>query len=115
LSVKTVEIEQIIPVDPKKAEKTYKPDKEPKIYRGPSKKGPCVACGKTGIKRYMIAADLPEPMFLCDRCYKTIRSELRTALIDILQRRGLIPKKIAEAEVGSYRVRIERKEGERHD
>lgn len=112
MSVKTVKIEQIIPVGLKN---TYKPDKEPKIYRGPSKRGPCSLCERSGIKRYMVAVDLPEPMEFCDRCYKMIRAELKAALIDILQRRGLIPKKIAEAEVGSYRIRIERKETGKDD
>ena len=64
--------------------------KKPKVYRGPSKRGPCVECGAPGIKRYMIAADLPEPMILCDAHYKEIREELRASLRRILRERGLI-------------------------
>ena len=86
-------------------------EKTAKIYRGPSKRGPCRVCGKTGIRRYMIAADLPEPMHLCDGDYKMIREELRLCLRRILEQRGLLPKKIAEAEVGPYRVRIEKDGG----
>ena len=108
-------VEQIIPVKTgKKSEKTAgEPRKTAKVYRGPSKRGPCKVCGKTGIRRYMIAADLPEPMHLCNRCYREIREELRACLRRILEQKGLLPRKIAEAEVGPYRVRIE-KEGERH-
>ena len=101
--MKTEKIVQVIPVK-----------KEPKIYRGPSKKGSCVACGKTGIKRYMIAADLPEPMFLCDRCYKMIRAELKAALLRILEKHGLIPKEILEAGIGPYRVKIEKEPVKEH-
>jgi len=101
--VRTGIVKQVIPVK-----------KEPKIYRGPSKRGPCVACGKAGIKRYMIAADLPEPMFLCDRCYKMIRAELKACLLNILENRGLLPKTLADVEIGKYRIKVE-KEGERHD
>ena len=65
-------------------------EKTAKIYRGPSKRGPCRVCGKTGIRRYMIAADLPEPMHLCDEDYKEIREQLRFVLRAILRRRGLL-------------------------
>ena len=64
--------------------------KTPKVYRGPSKRGPCVECGAPGIRRYMIACDLPEPMYLCDGHYKQIREELRSVLRAILRRRGLL-------------------------
>jgi len=64
--------------------------KKPKVYRGPSKRGPCVECGAQGIRRYMIACDLPEPMYLCDGDYKRIREELRACLRSILRERGLI-------------------------
>ena len=100
MSVKTEKIVQVIPVK-----------KEPKIYRGPSKKGSCVACGKTGIKRYMIAADLPEPMFLCDRCYKMIRAELKAALLRILEKHGLIPREILDLDLGRYHVKLEKETG----
>jgi len=88
--VETEIVEQIIPVKPKKIEKSAESGKEPKIYRGPSKKGPCRLCGKDGIRRYMIACDLPEPMELCDRHYKEIREQLRSVLRAILRKRGLI-------------------------
>jgi hypothetical protein len=64
--------------------------KEPKVYRGPSKRGPCAECGADGIKRYMIAVDLPEPMHLCDGHYKQIREELRSVLRAMLRKRGLL-------------------------
>lgn len=75
MSVEVVKVEQIIPVkEPKKTGKPTESRKEPKIYRGPSKRGPCKVCGKSGVKRYMVAVDFPEPTFLCDNCYKRIRS-----------------------------------------
>lgn len=85
-------VEQVLPVKTgKKTEKTpEEPRKTGKVYRGPSKRGPCKVCGKTGIRRYMIACDLPEPMYLCDRHYKEIREQLRSVLRAILKKRGLI-------------------------
>ncbi len=105
-------VEQVIPVKTgKKPEKTpEEPRKTEKIYRGPSKRGPCRVCGKTGIRRYMIACDLPEPMILCDEHYKMIREELRAALRRILQEKGLLPRKIIEAEIGKYSVKVEKRE-----
>ncbi|RLG89686.1 MAG: hypothetical protein DRO36_07380 [Candidatus Hecatellales archaeon] len=101
----TEKIVQVIPV---------KSRKEPKIYRGPSKRGPCRVCGESGIRRYMIACDLPEPMELCDRCYKMIRAELKACLLNILEKHGLIPKEILEAGIGPYRVKIEKEPVKEH-
>jgi len=90
LNYATETVEQIIRV-PKKTEKTpEEPRKTAKVYRGPSKRGPCIECGKSGIRRYMIACDLPEPMHLCDEHYKEIREQLRSVLRAILKKRGLI-------------------------
>jgi len=88
----TEAVEQILPVKTgKKSEKTAgEPRKTAKVYRGPSKRGPCKVCGEPGIKRYMIAVDLPEPMILCDGHYKQIREQLRSVLRAILRKKGLI-------------------------
>ena len=85
-------VEQVIPVKTgkKPVKQREEPRKTAKIYRGPSKRGPCRICGAPGIRRYMIACDLPEPMHLCDEHYKQIRGELRSVLRAILRKRGLL-------------------------
>ena len=85
-------VEQVIPVKTGKepVKQREEPRKTAKIYRGPSKRGPCVECGAPGIRRYMIACDLPEPMYLCDGDYKEIREQLRSVLRAILRKRGLL-------------------------
>lgn len=76
--------------------------KKARVYRGPSKKGPCVECGDPGIRRYMIACDLPYPLILCDRHYKEIREELREAFRKILKRRGFLPETLLKAKIRGY-------------
>ena len=114
MKVETEVVEQTLIIKPKKTGKSSRPDKEPKIYRGSSKRGPCRLCEESGIRRYMIACDLPEPMELCDLHYKEIREELRAALLRILERKGLIPREILDLELGRYHVKLE-KETKKHD
>ena len=82
--------------------------KEARVYRGPSKQGPCVVCGKQGIRRYMIAADLPSPMILCDSDYNQIRSRLQEALRDILQDEGVLPETLVHIKAGRISVKVEK-------
>jgi len=86
LTVNVEVVEQIIPVKTgkKPVKQREEPRKTAKVYRGPSKQGRCVVCGKPGIRRYMIACDLPQPTVLCDEDYKEIRRQLKTALQKIM-------------------------------